>query len=124
MSSGMNQAEVIRFEIAVNCAAYRSLVEGLREPSVHTYSAASLKRPIKAEVHLDLTSQRYSVQRLGRHQLPTALDVRPGSQTHQNITGVLASSLRAQTSRELHVALQDIIATAPTIPGDSLRIFK
>lgn len=124
MNSAMNQAEVVRFEIAVNCAAYRSLVDGLREPSIHTYSAPSRKRPIKAEVHLDLTSQRYSVQRLGRHQLPTALDVRPGSQTHQNITGVLASSLRAQASRDFHAALEDIIAAAPTITGDFLRIFK
>lgn len=124
MNSGINQAEVIRFEIAVNCAAYRSLVEGLREPSIDTYSAPSLKRPIKAEVHLDLSSQAYSVQRLGRHRLPTSVDIRPGSQTHQNITGILANSLRTQDSDDLHVVLRDIIGAAPTLSGDLLRIFK
>jgi starch synthase len=124
MNSGMNQAEVIRFEIAVNCAAYRSLVEGLREPSVQTYSAPSLKHPIKAEVHLDLSSQRYSVQKLGRHRLPSSVDIRPGSQTHRNISGILAHSLRSQESHDLHLALRDIIAAAPTLGGDLLRIFK
>lgn len=124
MYSGMSSAEVIRFEIAVNSAAYRSLVEGLRAPSDAPFSPPSPKRPVKAEIYLDLASQRYSVQKVGRHQLPTALDIRPGSETHRNISGVLAHSLRARAANELHEALRNIIATAPHISGDFLKIFK
>lgn len=124
MDSKLRDTEVLRFEIAVNSAAYRSLVEGLRSPGENTYAPPSPKRPVHAEVHFDLVTGRYSVKKVGRHTLPSALNVRPGSQTHSNLTGLLARCLKTQDPLEIAERLHEIIAAAPFISGDLLTIFK
>jgi starch synthase len=124
MSAHVNSAEVLRFEIAVNVAAYRSLVAGLRKQVPPTHSPHSNRRAVKAAVEFDLTSRSYSVRALGRHRLPQALSVKPGSRTHNNISSLLASSLREQQADDLALLLENIIDATPIIPGEHLEMFR
>lgn len=124
MSTYVDNTEVLRFEIAVNAAAYRSLVSGLREQGSPSHSPRPPKGYIKAAVDLDLTSRSYSVSSLGRHRLPTTISVKPGSRTHNNISGILVSSLREQQSNDLAILIENIIQATPTIDGEHLQMFR
>lgn len=124
MSTHVNSAEVLRFEIAVNAAAYRSLVAGLRKQEAPSNSSRSQRRALKAAVELDLESRSYSVRALGRHRLPQALSVKPGSRTHNNISNLLASSLRQQQADDLAILIENIIDAAPIIRGEHLELFR
>jgi starch synthase len=124
MSTQLNSAEVLRFEIAVNAAAYRSLVAGLREQEAPAHSRRPHQRALKAAVELDLASQSYSVRALGRHRLPQTLSVKPGSRTHNNISSILASSLREQQADDLAILIENIIDATPTITSEHLQLFR
>lgn len=124
MSTSTNATDVLRFEIAVNGAAYRSLVAGLREPAQDTHSPRPFKSIVKAAIDLDLSSQSYSVSQLGRHKLPRSLSIKPGSKTHNNISGVLASSLRECGDDDIANLIYEIIAAAPDISGEMLKVFR
>lgn len=124
MSTHLNNAEVLRFEIAVNAAAYRSLVSGLREQETPTHSPRSRRGHVKAAVDLDLVSRSYSVSSLGRHKLPQTLAVKPGTRTHNNISSILASSLREQKANDLATLIEDIIEATPSISTEHLEMFK
>ena len=124
MSTHINSAEVLRFDIAVNAAAYKSLIAGLREQGSHSYSSRTLRRSVKASIELDLASRSYSVSSLGRHRLPQTLAVKPGSRTHNNISSILASSLREQKVHDIAILIENIIAAAPTITSDHLHMFR
>ena len=122
MSTHILGAEVLRFEIAINGAAYRSLVASLREEGVESYGIRTLTRPVKASLELDLASGNYSVSSLGKHRLPTTMAVKPGTRTHRNISGLLASSLKEQQSADLIAVIQGIIDAIPHVQGESLAV--
>lgn len=124
MNTHVNSAEVLRFEIAVNAAAYKSLVADLREQGETPYSSRPLRRPVRTSIELDLASRSYSVSSLGRHKLPQTLAVKPGSRTHCNISNILASSLREQQANDLALLIENIIDATPTISCDFLEIFR
>lgn len=124
MSTQLNSAEVLRFEIAVNAAAYRSLVAGLRKQETPSHSHRPHRRALKAAVELDLASRSYSVRALGRHKLPQTLSVKPGSRTHNNISSILATSLREQQADDLAILIENIIDATPTIPSEHLQMFR
>lgn len=124
MSTSTNATDVLRFEIAVNGAAYRSLVAGLREPGQNAHSSRPFKSSVKAAIDLDLSSRSYSVSQVGRHRLPKPLSIKPGSRTHDNISGVLASSLRGCADRDISNLIYEIIAAAPEISGEMLKVFR
>ena len=124
MSTQMPGAEVLRFEIAINGAAYQSLVASLRDEGTSSHVIRSLTRPVKASLELDLASGSYSVSSLGRHRLPTTMAVRPGSRTHHNISGLIASSLKDQQASDLVALIQDIIDATPHIHGESLAVYR
>ena len=124
MSTHTNNAEVLRFEIAVNGAAYRSLVASLREQEDSSYSPRPMRGCVKAAVDLDLASRSYSVSSLGRHRLPKSISVKPGSRTHNNISGILASSLRGQQANDLAILIENIIEATPSIDGEHLQMFR
>jgi starch synthase len=124
MSIQTSGTEVLRFEIAINGAAYHSLVARLRDEGVEPYSIRSLTRPVKASLELDLASGSYYVSFLGRHRLPTTMAVKRGTRTHRNISGLLASSLRDQKAAELAALLQDIIDATPHLQDESLTVYR
>ena len=124
MSTHILGAEVLRFEIAINGAAYRSLVASLREEGVESYGIRTLTRPVKASLELDLASGNYSVSSLGKHRLPTTMAVKPGTRTHRNISGLLASSLKEQQSADLIAVIQGIIDAIPHVQGESLAVYR
>jgi starch synthase len=124
MSTQLSGTEVLRFEIAINGAAYQSLVANLRDDGVEPYAIRPLTRPVKASLELDLASGSYSVSTLGKHRLPTTMAVKPGSRTHRNITGLLATSLRDQEAADLMALIQDIIDATPHLTGESLAVYR
>jgi starch synthase len=124
MNANLRSAEVLRFEIGVNAAAYGSLVAGLRELNQAPSNPRTFRRAIKASVELDLASRRYLIRSLGRHTLPRAVAVNPGSRTHSNLSGVLTSSLREQDAHDLASFIEKIIDAAPQISGDALPVFR
>jgi len=124
MSTQMSGAEVLRFEIAINGAAYQSLVASLRDEGTQSYGIRSLTRPVKASLELDLASGSYSVSAIGRHRLPATMAVRPGSRTHRNISGLIASSLKDQQASDLAALIQDIIDATPHVHGESLAVYR
>jgi starch synthase len=124
MSTHTSSAEVLRFDIAVNAAAYKSLIAGLRNEGAPSYSSRTPKRSVKAAIELDLVSHSYSVSSLGRHRLPQTLAVKPGSRTHNNISSILAGSLREQQAHDIAILIENIIAATPTITGEHLQMFR
>ena len=124
MSTHITGAEVLRFEIAINGAAYQTLVASLRDEGVDPYAVRPLTRPVKASLELDLTSGSYSVSTLGKHRLPTTMAVKPGTRTHRNITGLLTTSLKEQEAADLVILIQDIIDATPHLTGESLAVYR
>jgi starch synthase len=124
MSTQGTGTEVVRFEIAINGAAYQSLVASLRDEGVEPYATRPLTRPVKASLELDLASGSYSVSALGKHRLPTTMAVKPGTRTHRNISGLLASSLKDQQSADLIAVIQSIIDATPHVQGESLAVYR
>ncbi len=124
MSTQMERTEVLRFEIAVNGGAYRSLVANLREEGSQPYAIRHHTRPVKAAIDLDLASGSYSVSSLGNHRLPKTMAVRPGSRTHRNISGLLATSLKEQQAADLIEMIQHIIDATPHVDGGSLSVYR
>lgn len=124
MSVQSSIAEVLRFEIPVSGATYRSVVAALRGPTPPTGESPLFKRPIKASVELDLVSQCYSIASIGSHRLPRAIEIKPSSRTHKNLSGALARSLREQDDHELAALIEGIIALTPSLPADVLHLFR
>lgn len=124
MSTQIPGTEVLRFEIAINAAAYQSLVASLRVEGTSSYVMRPLTRPVKASLELDLASGSYSVSSLGKHRLPTTMAVKPGTRTHRNISGLLASSLKDQQAIDLVALIQDIIDVTPHVQGESLAVYR
>lgn len=124
MSTQIPGAEVLRFEIAINGAAYQSLVASLRDEGTSSHVIRSLTRPVKASLELDIASGSYSVSALGKHRLPTTMAVKPGSRTHRNISGLLASSLKEQQAADLVALIQGIIDATPHVQGESLAVYR
>ena len=124
MSTQQTGTEVVRFEIAVNGAAYQSLVASLRDEGQEPYSVRPVSRSVKASLELDLTSGSFSVSALGKHRLPTTMAVRPGTRTHRNISGLIASSLQDQQAADLMALVQTIIDATPHIHGESLAVYR
>ena len=124
MSTQGTGTEVVRFEIAINGAAYQSMVASLRDEGVEPYAIRTLTRPVKASLELNLTSGSYSVSALGKHRLPTTMAVKPGSRTHHNITGLIATSLKEQEAADLVALIQDIINATPHLNRESLAVYR
>lgn len=120
----MTSSEIIRFEIAINAAAYKAVVAGLRGKGSDLSSPRASKRSIKASIELNLSSRSYLLSSLGYHKLPQAISVKLDSRTHNNISSIIASSLRKQQAKELLVSIQEIIGAAPTISSEQLEIFR
>jgi starch synthase len=71
-----------------------------------------------------MASRSYSVSSVGRHRLPQTLAVKPGSRTHNNISSILASSLREQQAHDIAILIENIIAATPTLTGEHLQMFR
>lgn len=115
--------EVLRFEIPVNGEAYRSLVAGLRG-SHQAPPSRAFRGGVRAQVDLDLSTRSFSVSTLGRHRLPSAISVKPGSATHNSIAQLIRRSVHAQKHQTITSLIRDIIDAAPTIPDEILSIRK
>ena len=124
MNTHTSDAEVLRFEIVVNGEAYRSLVDGLRGNSVTPTVGSSLRSRVTAQVDLHLASRSYSVMSLGRHRLPSALAVKPGSRTHNSLTRLLARSVADKEHYEIKALIQEVIAATPYLSEQALSICK
>lgn len=118
---------VVRFDIAVAAASYRTLIEGLRAtstPSRHTTSSRTPRSSIRAAIELDLDSKEFAVRTLGRHRLPQQLRVTPGSRSHSNITSYLAAHIPPETTDELSKAFAEIILHTNVLPTNALTLFR
>lgn len=124
MNTQGSGTEVLRFEILVSGEAYRSLVAGLRGSPDTAPGHRSPLGGVRAQVDLDLSSRSYSVTTLGRHRLPSALSVKPGTRTHNSLTRLIARSMRQEQHREVASLIHDIIEATPHIPADTLDIRK
>lgn len=124
MSTDAPDETVLRFDVVVHGTSYRALVEGLRSPHPTNKPRIPPRKAVKAEIELDLQSRQYSLNTLGRHRLPKALQVQPGSRTHSNLTSYLASHLSGDTARTLSHLLKNIIESAPTVEADALKLFR
>jgi starch synthase len=124
MGTDAQNETVLRFDVVVHGASYRALVEGLRSPHLAGKSRTSPRKPVKAAIELDLQSKQYSLSTIGRHRLPKGLRVQPGSRTHSNLTGYLASHLTGDTARTISHLLSSIIESTPVIHTDALKLFR
>lgn len=124
MNTQGSGTEVLRFEILVNGEAYRSLVVGLRGGREALQPPRAQLAGVRAQIDLDLSSRSYSVTTLGRHRLPSALFIKPGTRTHNSLTRLIARSIRQEQHREVASLIHDIIEATPHIPSDTLDIRK
>ena len=124
MNTQGSGTEVLRFEILVNGEAYRSLVVGLRGGREALQPPRAQLAGVRAQIDLDLSSRSYSVTTLGRHRLPSALFIKPGTRTHNSLTRLIARSIRQEQHREVASLIHDIIEATPHIPRDTLDIRK
>ncbi len=124
MSTDTQDQTVLRFDVVVDGASYRTLVDGLRSADPSGRPRTPPRKAVKAEIELDLQSKQYSLSTLGRHKLPKGLRVEPGSRTHSNLTNYLASHLSADTAHTISYLLQGIIESTPEIQADALKLFR
>ncbi len=115
--------EVLRFEIPVSGEAYRSLVSGLRgSPLPRQPGGRPPRGSIRAHVDLDLSSRQFSVTALGRHRLPSALEVKPGSRTHDSLSRLIARSVQEELHNGAASLLKGIIDAAPQLQDEGLLL--
>jgi starch synthase len=98
--------DALQFEVVVDGAEYHTLMtqfSGKRVPK------RTPKKPLTAQIELQLTNNSYSLISIGRHRLPQTISVEPGNATHASLSRLLANSAQTHVVTEIRSLLEQIV---------------
>jgi starch synthase len=117
--------DALQFEVVVDGSEYRTLMAQLTSKSSQKRTP---KKPLTAQIELQLTTNAYSLISVGRHRLPQTITVEPGNPTHASLSRLLAHSAQTHVVTEIRSLLEQIVEkivekdqTQQEIP---IKIFK
>jgi len=117
--------DALQFEVVVDGVEYRTLMEQM---TLKCSSKRTSKKPLTAQIELQLTTNAYSLISVGRHRLPQTISVEPGNRTHAGLSRLLAHTAQTHVVREIRSLLEQIVEqiiekdkTQQDIP---IKIFK
>jgi starch synthase len=113
---------VLRFQIQVPRAEYRSLVSRLRGESASSLGVSSDQAQVTALIDLLPDASTFSVTRLGCHRLPRAVSIRAGSPTHHLLSHTISKEIQRIDDPAVTARLREIIDACPKSLPSSLRI--
>lgn len=113
---------VLRFQVQVPRADYKTLVARLRGEDAGPFSRPCNQPQVTALIDLSPNSSTFSITRIGHHRLPRAVSIRTGSPTHHLLTHTIFRELERINDPLVTERLKAIVAACPAPLPSTLRV--